>query len=293
MIIRWGGRRRARTGGTSEGTRRPAIGVPDAPRARCAVEPSGRRRSALSSSRRSGSRDPVWVLGRWIVYPLCRLVRWTITGLDRIPSDGSVVLASNHISFLDPMAILWLGDRRRRKVRFMAKAELWKSRFCRFFLVRTGQIPVSRHSAAAGGSLDAAAKSLAAGECVCIYPEGTISDDLEPMAAKAGIGRLAVDSRALVLPVGVWGTHRLFTKGRKPRPRIGVAVSIVVGEPVDIAPTDDIVDVANRIMAAICDCVAEARRIYPQHPRGRDDGWWVRAPETAVPQHAARHNRAS
>lgn len=247
----------------------------------------------MSSSRRSGSRDPVWFVGRCIVYPLCRLVRWTITGVDHIPADGPVLLASNHISFIDPMAILWLGDRRRRKVRFMAKAELWKSRFCRFFLVRTRQIPVSRNSVAAGGSLDAAAKSLAAGECVCIYPEGTISDDLEPMAAKAGIGRLALDSRAPVVPVGVWGTHRLSTKGRKPRPRVGVAVSIVVGEPVDVGATDDIVDAADRIMAAICECVAEARRLYPQHPRGRDDGWWVRAPETAVFQPAPRHHRAS
>ncbi len=252
-----------------------------------------RRRSAVSASGHSGSSDRVWALGRSIVYPLCRMVRWTITGLDRIPADGPVLLASNHISFLDPMAMLWLGDRRRRKVRFMAKAELWNTRFCRFFLVRTGQIPVSRHSAAAGGSLDAAAKALAAGECVCIYPEGTISDDLEPMAAKIGIGRLATASQAPIVPVGVWGTHRLSTKGRKPRPRVGVAVSIVVGEPVDIAATDDIIDAADRIMAAICACVAEARRVYPQQPRGRDDGWWVRAPETAVPQPAARHHRAS
>ena len=227
------------------------------------------------------------------MYPLCRLVRWTITGLDHIPSHGPVLLASNHISVLDPMAMLWLGDRRHRKVRFMAKAELWTTRFCRFFLTRTGQIPVSRHSAAAGGSLDAAARSLAAGECVGIYPEGRISDDLEPMAAKIGIGRLAIDSQAPIVPVGVWGTHRLSTKGRKPRPRVGVAVSIVVGEPVAIAANDDVMDAADRIMAAICACVAEARRIYPQQPRGRDNGWWVRAPETAVPQPAARHHRAS
>jgi hypothetical protein len=46
-------------------------------------------------------------------------------------------------------------------------------------------------------------------------------------------------------------------------------------------------------MAAICACVAEAPRVYPQQPRGRDNGWWVRAPETAVPQPAVRHHRAS
>lgn len=227
------------------------------------------------------------------MYPWCRLIRWTIIGLEHIPSDSAVVLASNHVSFLDPMAMLWLGDRRRRKVRFMAKAELWTSRFCRFFLVRTGQIPVSRNTAAAGGSLDAAAKSLAAGECVCIYPEGTISDDLEPMAAKTGIGRLAVESGVPVLPVGVWGTQRVATKGSKPRPRIGVAVSIVVGPPIELGGTSDVVDAADRIMGGICDCVAEARRVYPQHPRRRDDGWWVRAPESAVLQPSPRHHRAS
>ncbi len=235
----------------------------------------------------------MWAVGRSLVYPWCRLIRWTIVGLERIPADGPVLLASNHISFLDPMAILWLGDRRRRKVRFMAKAELWNTRFCRFFLVRTGQIPVSRHSAAAGGSLGAAAASLAAGECVCIYPEGTISDDLEPMAAKTGIGRLATDTRVPVTPVGIWGTHRLATKGRKPRPRLGVAVTMVVGEPVDLNDPDDIVGDADRVMAAICDCVADARRIYPQRPRGRDDGWWVRAPETARLRPAPRPHRAS
>lgn len=242
---------------------------------------------------RARRRDPVWALGRSIVYPLCRLVRWTISGLEHIPADGPVLLASNHISFVDPMAILWIGDRQHRKVRFMAKAELWKSRFCRFFLVRTGQIPVSRHSAAAGGSLDAALDSLADGKCVCIYPEGTISRDLEPMAAKTGIGRLAVKSGAPVVPVGVWGTHRLSTVGRKPRPRVGVAVSVVIGEPVPIARTDDIADAADRIMAAICACVAEARRVYPQHPHGHDDGWWVRGPDTAVLRPTVRHPRAS
>jgi hypothetical protein len=96
-----------------------------------------------------------------------------------------------------------------------------------------------------------------------------------------------------VIPVGVWGTHRLSTVGRKPRPRVGVAVSVVIGEPVDIAPNDDIADAADRIMAAICACVAEARRVYPQHPHRRDDGWWVRRPDTAVLRPSARHPRAS
>jgi 1-acyl-sn-glycerol-3-phosphate acyltransferase len=226
--------------------------------------------------------EAAWGLGRSIVYPMCRLLRWRIDGLEQVPEDGPVLLACNHISFLDPMAVLWLGDRRHRKIRFMAKAELWRVRGLRFFLVHTRQIPVKRYGLAASVPLDAARRALDAGECVCMYPEGTISPDLEPMAAKAGVGRLAVESGAPVVPVGIWGTHRLSTLGRVARPRIGVAVSMVVGEPLHIASDEDAVCATDRIMGAVVESVGAARRIYPQHPKRRGDDWWVRAPETAV-----------
>lgn len=231
--------------------------------------------------------DAVWGFGRAVVYPVCRLVRWRIAGLEHVPEDGPALLACNHISFLDPMAILWLGDRRHRKIRFVAKAELWHVRGMRFFLVRTGQIPVDRRSLAVNASLDAARRALDAGECVCMYPEGTISPDLEPMAAKFGIGRLAAQSAAPVVPVGIWGTHRLSTLGRAVRPRIGVAVSMVAGEPLHVAPDEDAVHATDRIMAAVVESVGAARRIYPQQPKRGGDAWWVRGPETAV-FHATR-----
>jgi 1-acyl-sn-glycerol-3-phosphate acyltransferase len=237
--------------------------------------------------------DRVWTVGRAIVYPLCRLIRWRIVGLGALPRDGAVLLASNHISFLDPLAILWLGDRRRRKVRFLAKAELWRVGFFRFFLTRTGQIPVDRRSIAAVGTLGAAAAALNDGECVCVYPEGTISDNLEPMAAKAGVARLAARTGVPVTPVGLWGTHRLSTKGRPAHLAVGVAVSIAVGAPIVIAPDEDAFAATDRIMAAVVECVATARRIYPQAPGRHDDGWWVRAAETAVlqPTRRGRHRR--
>ena len=228
--------------------------------------------------------DAVWGLGRSVVYPFCRLLRWRIDGLEHMPEDGPALLACNHISFLDPMAILWLGDRRHRKIRFLAKAELWRVRGLRFFLVHTRQIPVDRRSLAANAPLDAGRRALDAGECVCMYPEGTISPDLEPMAAKAGIGRLAAQSGAPVVPVGIWGTHRLSTLGRAVRPRIGVAVSMVVGKSLHVAPDEDAAHATDRIMAAVAESVGGARRIYPQRPRRRGDDWWVRGPETAVPR---------
>jgi hypothetical protein len=70
---------------------------------------------------------------------------------------------------------------------------------------------------------------------------------------------------------------------------------MVVGEPVHVAPDEDIASATDRIMSAIVQCVARAREIYPQRPHGDDDGWWMRAPETAAlrPARAAAESEAS
>jgi 1-acyl-sn-glycerol-3-phosphate acyltransferase len=226
--------------------------------------------------------EPIWWLGRFLLYPLRLLFVVRIDGKERVPRNGPVILASNHVSFLDPLLLLWLGERTRRKVRFLAMAELWRSRFMRFFLVHTKQIPVTRESSSAAHSLLHAARALGAGECVGIYPEGKISTDFEPLPGKTGAARLAALSEAPVIPVGVWGAHRVWPKGRKRKFRLGVALTIVVGEPVRVTEDDDLFDATDRVMGGIASCVATARRIYPQHPRRREGDWWVRAPETAV-----------
>ena len=226
--------------------------------------------------------EPIWTIGRWIVYPICRLFRWRILGKEHIPKSGPVILASNHISFLDPIAMLWLTDRRKRRVRFMAKAELWKVRVLRFFLVHSKMIPVSRWSVAAGASVDAAEHALQDGQCICIFPEGTISPDFELMEGKTGAARIAADSGVPVTPVAVWGTHRLSSLQHPwPRLRFGIAVTITVGEPVAVAPDEDPVDATDRVMTAVADCLADARRRYPQGPRRREGRAWIRSAETA------------
>ncbi len=226
--------------------------------------------------------EPVWVLARILVYPMRLLFRVRFSGRKRIPHDGPVLIAANHVSFLDPLLLLWLGERRLRKARFLAKAELWNIPLLRFFLVRTKQIPVPRASAAAAGSLTAAAESLRNDQMVCIYPEGTISRDLEPMPGKTGIARLAATTGVPVTPVGLWGFHRVWTIGRRPSPRPWVCGCIVVGEPVHVGPDDDLFDATDRIMEGVVDCVQTARRIYPQRPWFGRKAWWVRAPESAV-----------
>ena len=236
--------------------------------------------------------EPVYGLARVVAYPIRPVIRIRMGGHFVIPREGPVLLASNHVSVLDPLAMLWLGECTHRKVRFLAMAELWDSPVLRFFLVGTKQIPVARETSAAGEALVSAASALRDGEFLAMYPEGGVSEDLEAMPGKTGIARLAAMTGVPVTPVGVWGMQRLWPrKPRRRRLRVGVGVSIAVGEPVPVGPDDDIFDATDRIMTGVADTVARARRLYPWTPKRGDDGWWVRGPETAV-MRPARRGRA-
>ncbi len=235
--------------------------------------------------------EPVYSVGRVaLLVPLGHGMRWTFEGAHRVPTYGPVILASNHISYLDPLVLAYLADRRHRRVRFLAKAELFDKRGLGWGLRQIKQIPVQRNTDDAAASLDAAIAALGAGECVVVFPEGTISTDLEPMAARTGTARLAAATGVPVTPVGLWGAHRILFKGRKPSWQRGVAETVVVGEPVSVAAGEDVHDATDRIMGSIAECVARARAIYPQRPAEGEDDWWVRAPETAVARPTVRRS---
>ncbi len=235
--------------------------------------------------------EPVYgALRSALVTPIRFGMRWTIEGAHRIPVRGPVILASNHVSYLDPLVLGYLADRRHRRVRFLAKRELFDKAVMGSVLRAAHQIPVARDTVAAAGSLDAAVAALRAGECVCVFPEGTISLDLEPMTGKTGTARLAAETGVAVTPVGLWGAQRVLFKGRKPRWRTGVAEVAVVGDLLRVALDEDVHAATGRIMAAISACVARARALYPQQPRPGEGDWWVRRPETAT---AARTSERS
>ena len=224
-----------------------------------------------SASDRPGPErlEPVYGLARVIAYPIRPLFHVRRIGSRHVPRQGPVLLACNHISLLDPVIVLWLGECTHRKVRFLAMAELWKTPVLRFFLEQTHQIPVDRASAGALGSLDAAATALDAGECVAVFPEGEISADLELMPGKTGVARLAASTGVPVTPMGVWGSQRVHAKGRKPTVPWGIALSIVVGPPITVAPDDDAFEATDRIMEAIAECVATARGLRTAARRRR------------------------
>ena len=107
------------------------------------------------------------------------------------------------------------------------------------------------------------------------------------MAGKSGTARLARLAGVPVTPVGLWGTHRIMMKGRKPHWQWGLAQTAVIGKPVTVGADEHIKDATEQIMQGIRTCVARAREIYPQLPAPGDDAWWVRSPESVARADAA------
>ncbi len=101
------------------------------------------------------------------------------------------------------------------------------------------------------------------------------------MRGKSGTARLAKAAGVPVTPVGLWGTHRILYKGRRPSWRWGVAETAVVGPPVTIGDGEHVKDATIRIMDAITHCLMRAREIYPQRPAPGEDAWWWRDAKVA------------
>ncbi|MCZ7627198.1 MAG: 1-acyl-sn-glycerol-3-phosphate acyltransferase [Candidatus Methylomirabilis sp.] len=135
--------------------------------------------------------------------------RLQIEGQEHIPRTGPGIVAANHVSYIDPIII---GIAVRRPVRFMAKKELFSSPLFGWLIRQLGAFPVNRDRT----NLQAfklAASSLAAGEIVAIFPEGTRGDGVKLRPAKPGIGLIAARTGAPVIPTFHQGTGKVFPKG--------------------------------------------------------------------------------
>ena len=155
----------------------------------------------------------------------------------RIPAEGGVLVVANHISNADPGGLGWFVIYGAGRVpRFMAKASLWKVPVFGSLVRAAQMIPVHRETEDAAGALTHAVEALRRGECVVIYPEGTVTrdPDLWPMRARTGVARLALATGVPVVPVGQWGMQRFVgLDGVHPfrRPR----TYVIAGEPVDLS----------------------------------------------------------
>jgi len=175
-----------------------------------------------------------YALSRLVVMALFRtLWRPVIEGRENIPPTGPLIVASNHLSFIDSIVIPLCVP---RKVVFLAKVEYWEGRSLsslprRIFFKAFEAVPVARGQENATESLKLAAQVLARGDAFGIYPEGTRSRDGRLYRGRTGVGWLALSTGAMVQPVGLVGTDRVQPIGAKV-PRIH-RVRVRFGEPVD------------------------------------------------------------
>jgi 1-acyl-sn-glycerol-3-phosphate acyltransferase len=173
-----------------------------------------------------------------LLAPLARLLvgllaDLRVVGAERVPAHGGVLLAANHVSFLDPLVLaLALYDCGRRKLRFLALAELFDQPLLGWVLRGTRMIPVARGRGAARMADDACA-ALDAGQAVLVYPEGTIVPPGQRRPARPGAGLVALRASVPVLPIASRGVER---PRRRRLPRLRRRVTVVVGPPVDLSP---------------------------------------------------------
>lgn len=198
------------------------------------------------------------------------LTRQVWSGGEHLPAEGGFIVAANHVSEIDPFTLAHFLVDHGTPPAFLAKESLFRIPVVGPLLPRLGQVPVHRGTARATESLDAAGRAVTEGHCVVILPEGTLSrdPDLWPMRARPGVGRLALQTRAPVVPVAQWGPQQLLAPyARRPTGLFSrVPMHVRAGAPV---PLDDLYDrtdeaaaareATDRVVRAITRLVADLR----------------------------------
>ncbi|MFP3465703.1 lysophospholipid acyltransferase family protein [Leifsonia sp. SIMBA_070] len=181
-----------------------------------------------------------WLMKYVVVGPILRgIFRPWVIGLENIPADGAVILASNHLSFIDS---IFLPLEVERHVSFLAKSDYFTRRGLRgwatkAFMNATGQLPIDRSGGKASeASLNTGLGVLARGEILGIYPEGTRSPDGRLYRGRTGVARMILEAGVPVVPVAMVDTAKIMPIGTR-LPKVG-RIGIIVGEPLDFSRFD-------------------------------------------------------
>ena len=202
-------------------------------------------------------------------------VRLDVGGGEHIPRTGGAVIACTHVSYLDFVYSGFGAQPSKRLVRFMAKHEVFANKIAGPLMRGMHHIPVDRR--AGRGSYDEAVDRLRAGEVVGVFPEATISRSFTVKELKTGAARMAADAGVPLVPMAVWGTQRMWTKGR-PR-ALGqrhLPVIIRTGEPTRPDPAADMDALTKDLRVRLQQLLDEAQAIYPPAAPG-ESPWWLPA----------------
>lgn len=198
---------------------------------------------------------------------------WRFEGLERVPPQGPLIVAGNHLSYLDPFAHAYFVVKAGRRPRFLAKQELFETPLIGTVLRGAGQIPVKRGTGDQS-PLEAASRVLADGEVVVVYPEGTTTStnaDFSPGPGKTGVLRLALATGVPILPVATWGGQYVWRKSGRQSVAFGRPIWLRAGEPMDVrarvggaeASGSELRMLTDELMAQLSTLVEQLRARYP------------------------------
>ena len=220
------------------------------------------------------TREPLYdtaiVAGRGLFGAL-RLKR-IATGTEHIPASGGAVFAMTHFGYWEFALVEWLTWlSARRRVRFMAKQSVFEKPV--LGAVMRGMKHISVDMKAGAAAYANAVAALRRGEIIGVFPEAGVSASFTVREFKTGAVRLAAEAGVPVIPVAVWGGHRLMTKRHRVRfrERFGVPVTFEFGAPITVSPSDDAHSATERLRTTMQAMVDRLQRDYPVDGTG---AWW-------------------
>jgi 1-acyl-sn-glycerol-3-phosphate acyltransferase len=178
-----------------------------------------------------------WFMKNLVAGPILKTVfRPWVKGLENIPATGGVILASNHLSFIDSVFLPLVIDRR---IFFLAKSDYFKGKgikgwATKAFMNGTGMLPIDRSGGKASeASLNTGLRVLHNGDVLGIYPEGTRSPDGKMYRGRTGVARMILEGHVPVVPVAMIDTEKVMPIGRR-IPKVQ-RIGVVIGKPLDFS----------------------------------------------------------
>jgi 1-acyl-sn-glycerol-3-phosphate acyltransferase len=214
--------------------------------------------------------EPFFRLAEWVVPSFFAIngTKFTWQGLENIPAKGGAIVALNHTSYVD-----WVGGslaalERKRRLRFLIKAEMAEVKAVRYVIKHCQLIPVDRRKGADAYAV--AVERLREGELVGLHPEATISRSYELREFKTGAARMALAAQVPIVPLIVWGAHRIWPKDHPKKVfRNKIPITVAAGTPIPPRGTPEQLNAVLR--QAMNTILYRVQDEYP-HPQGE---FWV------------------